>query len=332
MTRADQFLEPKPGQVPTFDFPRSFCWVLVLAVALIASACTHRSSAPALREPPALQAPAVARQSEPSPGFAWSVAGKATAITLVGSIHVGFEGLYPLPAPVEAAFRKSTALAMELALDQEPPERVAELTIAGATLPKGQTLHDCLSDKTWIQYQAFAKEHPDQGTFFDGFRPWFVAVFLSGEQTTGDGYDPNQGIDIHFFKQRGNRPVIGIEKAEEHVRVLADLPAATQDLMLAEQLDAMNRQDDELEALVKLWKKGDAEGLAREMFAEFDTPQYLPVYDALIVQRNIRMTKQIETWLSGKERIFVVLGAGHFVGRDGIVAQLQRDGWWPVRI
>jgi uncharacterized protein YbaP (TraB family) len=221
---------------------------------------------------------------------------------------------------------------MELALDQEPPERVAELMINGAMLPKGQSLRDCLSNKTWIRYQAFAKGHADQAQFFSRFRPWFVAVFLSGEQATVNGYDPNKGIDIHFFNRRGNRHVIGVEKAEEHVRVLADLPAATQDLMLAEQLDAMNRKDDELDALVRLWKTGDADGLSREMFAEFDESQYVPVYDALIVQRNNRMTKLIESWLAGKERIFVVLGAGHFIGKDGIVAQLQRDGWQPVRI
>jgi len=72
--------------------------------------------------------------------------------------------------------------------------------------------------------------------------------------------------------------------------------------------------------------------LALEMFSEFDDPQFAPVYDALIVRRNIRMTQQIETWLAGKEPVFVVLGAGHFVGKDGIVARLQRDGWSPKRL
>ena len=49
-------------------------------------------------------------------------------------------------------------------------------------------------------------------------------------------------------------------------------------------------------------------------------------------KRNERMTQQIEAWLTGKERMFVVLGAGHFVGKDGIVAHLRRDGWVPQRI
>jgi len=91
-------------------------------------------------------------------------------------------------------------------------------------------------------------------------------------------------------------------------------------------------RDDELATVMKLWKAGDADGLAREMFSEFDNPEYSPVYDALIVKRNERMTKQIETWLTGKERMFVVLGAGHFVGKDGIVAHLVHDGWVPHRI
>ena len=267
-----------------------------------------------------------------SPGFAWSVIGTATTLTLVGSIHVGFDGLYPLPEPVEQAFRESTLLAMELALDQEPPERVAQLMLEGATLPKGQTLHDCLSARAWLRYQEFAAQHTDQATFFDRFRPWFVAVFLSGEQSTLDGYDPSQGLDMYFFRRRGSRKVIGVEKAEEHVSALSNLPAATQELMLLEQLDALDHNDDELAAVTKLWQAGDAAGLAREMFSEFNNPTYSPVYQALIVKRNERMTQQIEAWLGGKERIFVLLGAGHFVGPDGIVAKLQKDGWVPHRL
>jgi uncharacterized protein len=275
---------------------------------------------------------AIPAPPQPSPGFAWSVLGTSTTITLVGSIHVGFEGLYPLPEPVEQAFSESTTLAMELALDQEPPEHVAEIMIHGAMLPKGQTLHDCLSEKAWLRYQEFVAGHRDQGVFFDRFRPWFVAVFLSGEQSALDGYDPNKGLDMYFFKKRGPRRVIAVEKAEDHVRALSELPAATQELMLVEQLEAMNQNEDELANVVKLWKAGDADGLAREMFSEFDNPQYSPVYDALIAKRNERMTKQIEAWLAGKERMFVVLGAGHFVGKDGIVAHLVHDGWVPHRI
>jgi uncharacterized protein YbaP (TraB family) len=275
---------------------------------------------------------ASADPDKPSPGFAWSVLGTFTTVTLVGSIHVGFDGLYPLPDPVQAAFRASTTLAMELALDQEPPEQVAKLMIDGATLPPGMTLHDCLSEKAWLRYQQFASQHADQAKFFNRFRPWFVAVFLSGEQSSLNGYDPNQGIDMHFFKQRGSRRVIGVEKAEDHVKALAKLPPEVQELMLLEQLDAMDRSEDELAQVVQLWKAGDADGLAREMFSELDNSQYAPVYDALIVKRNERMTKQIEAWLAGKERVFVVLGAGHFVGKDGIVARLSNDGWVPHRL
>lgn len=271
-------------------------------------------------------------EAPPSPGFAWSVLGRSTTVTLVGSIHVGFEGLYPLPDPVEQAFDASTSLAMELALDQEPPERVAELMIRGATLPNEMTLRDCLSDSAWLRYSNYANQHRDQALFFDRFRPWFVAVFLSGQQAQFEGYDPDQGLDMHFFKRRGARKVIGVEHAEDHVSVLANLPPETQELMLLEQLDSMASQQDDLENVVKLWKVGDADGLASEMFAEFDAPQYAPVYDALIVKRNERMALKIEDWLKGKEHVFVVLGAGHFVGKDGIIERLKKDGWVPHRL
>jgi len=253
-------------------------------------------------------------------------------ITLVGSIHLGFKGLYPLPEPVEHAFQQSTTLAMELALDTETPERISEMMLTEARLPEGRSLRDYLSDETWLRYQSFAQEHSAQSLFFNQFRPWFVAIFLSGEKATIDGYDPDQGIDIHFFKQRGDRRVIGIETAEQHIKALASLPDTVQDLMLAEQLDAMNKNDAEMDKLVTLWQKSDTRGLEQELFEEFDNPLYAPVYDALIARRNVRMAAQIERWLAGTERIFVVLGAAHFIGKDGIIAHLERDGWSPQRL
>lgn len=312
--------------------------VLAACCILLASAspgCHQPTSA----KPPASRAEGAASvtvTAEPeatrSPGFAWNVLGSSTTITLVGSIHVGFDGLYPLPDRVERAFDTSTTLAMELALDQEPPERIAELMIRGAALPNGMTLRDCLSDSAWSHYSDYANQHHDQTIFFDRFRPWFVAISLSGQQAQIQGYDPDQGLDMHFFKRRGPRRVIGIEHAEDHVNVLATLPSETQELMLMEQLDSMASQQDDLANVIKLWKAGDADGLAREMFAEFDAPQYAPVYDALIVKRNERMARKIEDWLKGKEPVFVVLGAGHFIGKDGIIKRLEKDGWVPHRL
>jgi len=311
--------------------------IIALAIVLLAPACAaHANGSEPQNRPAATAGRAPSGQSavvhKPSPGFSWSVRSKSTVITLVGSIHLGFEGLYPLPAPVEDAFRQSSALAMELALDQEPPEKVAELMISRALLPEGKGLRDYLSTNTWLQYQSFAKDHTEQALFFDRFRPWFVAVFLSSEKASVDGYDPNQGIDLHFYNQRGTRKVIGVEKAEQHIKALAELPEAVQDLMLAEQLDAMNQNDDEMQMLIKYWQKGDIAGLEQELFEEFKNPVYVPVYNALIVKRNVRMADQIERWLAGTERVFVVLGAAHFIGKDGIVARLERDGWVPERL
>jgi uncharacterized protein YbaP (TraB family) len=305
---------------------------------LLGGACSPRSrNSPAQSVATAQRDSAVVThgataKSAPSPGFAWSIQGKSTVITLVGSIHIGIKALYPIPEPLEEAFRQSSVLAMELALDQESPETIKEMMLSQARLPEGKRLRDCLSDRTWLQYQSFVQDHSAQGLFLDQFHPWFVATFLFLEKEIVAGYDPDQGIDTYFYKHRGSRKVIGIEKAEQQIRAMAELPEATQDLMLAEQLEAMTKADDDLESLVKFWKKGDTEGLERELFVEFRAPEYAPVYEALIVQRNALMTTQIEKWLADKERVFVVLGAAHFIGKDGIIARLERDGWAPRRL
>lgn len=55
-------------------------------------------------------------------------------------------------------------------------------------------------------------------------------------------------------------------------------------------------------------------------------------YDLLLVQRNAKWMPQIETMLKGKETVFVVAGIDHFIGPDGLVAQLRARGYAVDRV
>jgi len=50
------------------------------------------------------------------------------------------------------------------------------------------------------------------------------------------------------------------------------------------------------------------------------------VYETLLVGRNRRWVPQIEDCLS-QQKCFVVVGAAHLVGSDGLVAMLRAKGY-----
>jgi uncharacterized protein YbaP (TraB family) len=50
-----------------------------------------------------------------------------------------------------------------------------------------------------------------------------------------------------------------------------------------------------------------------------------------VVKRNQAFTTQIETLLKGDGVTFVAIGAGHLVGKDGVGAMLEKQGFKVTR-
>jgi uncharacterized protein YbaP (TraB family) len=60
-------------------------------------------------------------------------------------------------------------------------------------------------------------------------------------------------------------------------------------------------------------------------------PEY---YQAILKDRNVAMLEKIEGYLEdkSKETYFVVVGAAHMVGEDGIVTRLKEKGYTVTRL
>ena len=60
-------------------------------------------------------------------------------------------------------------------------------------------------------------------------------------------------------------------------------------------------------------------------------PEYRDLHKRMFDDRNLRMTDRIVEMQQAGGRYFVVVGAGHLVGDQGIVAMLERRGQRPVQ-
>ena len=90
----------------------------------------------------------------------------------------------------------------------------------------------------------------------------------------------------------------------------------------------MHEMEPLLEKMFKSWKEGDAKTLASVVDSSLVVdPRLTKVYDQLITKRNYKMTEKMLRYFKSKKRYFVVVGAGHVVGNEGIVALLQKHGY-----
>ncbi len=73
------------------------------------------------------------------------------------------------------------------------------------------------------------------------------------------------------------------------------------------------------------WKQGDAAGLERLLSdALKNAPETKPIYGKLFDQRNLTMARKIEDYLASDRVHFIVVGAGHLVGDQGLLKLLAK--------
>jgi len=80
--------------------------------------------------------------------------------------------------------------------------------------------------------------------------------------------------------------------------------------------------------LFEFWEKGDAEGMEELLFEDIgQEPALEPYYEVFLDQRNYNMMAEIEEYLADEYTYFIVVGAAHLVGEEGLLNLLEEAGY-----
>ncbi|HBS32092.1 MAG TPA: TraB/GumN family protein, partial [Parvularcula sp.] len=82
---------------------------------------------------------------------------------------------------------------------------------------------------------------------------------------------------------------------------------------------------------LEAWRTGDLDSIEEEMIGPMKTAAP-GAYKALIAERNANWVVQIEKIMTGSDDYFIAVGAGHFIGTDGVVELLKRKGYAVERV
>jgi uncharacterized protein YbaP (TraB family) len=95
--------------------------------------------------------------------------------------------------------------------------------------------------------------------------------------------------------------------------------------MLAESLEDLDQERAGIFALTDAWKAGDAPTVERIVL---DDLQGDPVmYQRLLVGRNRNWLPTLDALFARSGRSFVVVGAAHLIGPDGLLAMFRAKGY-----
>jgi len=194
-------------------------------------------------------------------------------------------------------------------------------------LPADTTLDAVISPATFALVATRAKELGLPVEPLKRFKPWSLALTLLGLEWQAAGFDADLGLDKHFYDQAvaAGKEVQGLETIEFQISRFDEMSMEEQDRMLASTLRELETEKAAVSTLANAWKAGDAPTVEKIVLQELR--QEPRMYQRLLVDRNKDWMPKIEALFSRKGRAFVVVGAAHLVGPDGLLAQLKAKGY-----
>lgn len=257
----------------------------------------------------------------------WKVSNKDDHIYIGGTVHILPESAFPLPEQFEQAYKKSDAIVLEVPLP-DPTDQQAQMAMMQAMAYKdGRTLTDVLSAET---YQSLADYLAENGMAIEqlkGFKPGLMSVMLMAVELQ-KAQLAGEGVDAYFAKQQqaDKKSAEYLEDMAFQIQLLSSMGEGSEDDFIKLTLSQMSEYKPMFEKSLKAWREGDSEQLFNIMLKpmlDADPKSY----KTLMTDRNKNWIPKIEAMFTDQDKEFVLVGAGHLVGPDNVLALLKAKGY-----
>lgn len=252
-------------------------------------------------------------------------------VYVLGTLHVGEPGFYPLRPAIEAAIRQSARVYLEI--DQD--ESGVEQKLSQAMRCERPCLKESLSPSEWNTLAQRLGNQEAALRELEKMPPWAAAIVLTLGDFAALGLSAEQGVEKQVSLLSGSPDkTTGLESADEQIRLFTGMTPAEQKEMLAQWLGMPVRERLRLNRqLVEIWKEGDAEAMHawyKQVEARYSSnPAIASSFDRkFLIRRNHGFVERMLAETSGKAGpFFLAVGALHLGGPEGILALLRNQGF-----
>jgi uncharacterized protein YbaP (TraB family) len=217
-------------------------------------------------------------------------------------------------------------LVVEVDLNKLDQSKFQSAFLAKGLYPMDDSLWNHISPETKNLVVRFCSENGMPAEGFARLKPWLATVMASTLPMQTSGMSPELGIDKHFLDlARNGMRVEQLETAELQLKLLADIPENKQEQYLAATVKSSAITQQIVKEFKTAWVTGDADKLDTLVSTAWQDAGGLQ--KKIFADRNPHMADVAEQCLKDNESCFMVVGAGHLVGKDGVVRMLQSRGY-----
>jgi uncharacterized protein YbaP (TraB family) len=268
-------------------------------------------------------------QESTGKSFLWEIQSEKGNSYLFGSVHLLKEEHYPLKKVIEDSFEQSDVLVLEIDLSGENLIKAGMYMLQKGKYQEDETLKDNISDKTYQLLKEKAESMKMNFEWLIGWKPWMVAFQILERKLINLGFKPLQGVDLYFLKKaEGKKEIQGLETVELQVGLFENFSKEESEKFLLSTIMQTDQLEKEMDKMITAWSTGDVETMEKTMTETIqEYPELEAFYKKLNDDRNVRMVEKIIPLLKTNKKYFIVVGAIHMVGKNGIVQLLKNKGY-----
>ncbi len=264
--------------------------------------------------------------------FVWKAQKEGSVIYLGGTVHLLRQSDFPLPAEFDTAYRKAQIVVFETDMGQMKDPAVQQKILLKSMYQDGTTVDQHLSPKAYGLLRDYCQS---QGIAVESLRhlkPSIIMVTLMTMELMKMGIDQS-GVDDHFYlkAQHDKKKVQWFETIDQQIDFVVGMGQGNEDALVSYFLTEMRNLNESFSSLVDAWKRGDAKTVHTYMIDDVKkkTPQ---IYRELLVERNRNWMPLIETFARTPQIEFILVGAAHLVGEEGILNALKKKGFTVTKL
>lgn len=263
-----------------------------------------------------------------SKSFMWKVEGPGGGVAyMLGSLHVLTPEWYPLNATINKAFGESKVLVEEIDIAEASDPTQMMSALAKAMLSDGRTLDKIVAPDVYVETKKRAEKAGIPMLVVDRMKPWLVAITLMAPTLQAAGFKPELGVDRHFYDRAvsSNMKRQALETLQYQLDRFDELSLPLQEALLKSTLTDLDTEVGNVKEMAQAWAFGNVGAIEKLTLASLkEAPE---LYKRLLVERNNNWMPQVEGCIKEKAGCFIVVGAAHLVGPDGLPNLLEKKGY-----
>ena len=255
----------------------------------------------------------------------WKVEGKGNIMYVAGTVHLLREKDYPLPVEFDSAYSRSEVLVFEADIEKLEDPAITPVLMGMASYKDERTLKSVLSEEAYNALEKECSKFQIPIANLAKFKPSMVVLTLTQLKMLKIGVSA-KGVDTHYFglAKKDKKELSFFEKVEDQLKMITDMGKGNEDEFVLHSLKEFGEMEEMLSEMIATWRDGSAKIMVKQIKEmKKDYPEF---YKTLLVDRNNNWMPKIENFINTEAVEFLLMGALHLHGPDGILKKLKDSG------